>query len=343
VQACAKRDPAVAVRAFALTDRSRVYGFYGHDDGGELAVAYRSTTVEDLSALQRLRAYMRHIWLAGDDVFYLCHYERFEVFLTAVILRFRGKRVFVMNDSKFDDYERRLLRELGKSMLYAPYSGALVSGERSASYLRFLGVRGKIETGYDTIDVRSVANDALEPPDIVLPNEYFITVSRLVAKKNIGLTIRAFEAASRGIDKPVELLIVGGGPEEAGLRALVEKLGIKDRVRFIGEVPNQKAISLMARAKALVLVSKSEQWGLVVNEAVACGVPVIVSEAVGAHDGLVRNFVNGFVVESDNEPGLARAMLAILRGSQQLAASPAEMYAASVDRFADAVRSLTQK
>jgi glycosyltransferase involved in cell wall biosynthesis len=343
VQACAERDPAVAARAFALTDRSHVYGFYDHDDGGGLVVAYRSVAVEDLSALQRLRAYMRYLWFAEDDVFYLCHYERLEVFLTALILRLRGKRVFVMNDSKFDDYERRLPRELGKSVLYAPYNGALVSGERSASYLRFLGVRGKIETGYDTIDVRAAALDALEPPDIGLPNEYFIAVNRLVAKKNIGLTIRAFQAACREIDKPVELLIVGEGPEETSLRAMAETLGIKDKVRFLGEVPNRKAISLIARAKALILVSKSEQWGLVVNEAVACGVPVIVSEAVGAHDSLVRNLVSGFVVESDNEPGLARAMLAILRGSQQLAASPAEMYAASVDRFADAVSSLIKK
>src|SRR5262249_20971506 len=148
------------------------------------------------------------------------HYERPEVFFTAIILRFRGKRVFVMNDSKFDDYERSLSRELAKSILYRPYSGALVSGSRSADYLRFLGVRGKIETGYDTIDVRSVAQDALEPPEIELPNEYLITVSRLLKRKNVELAIRGFQEASRETGKAINFLIVGSGPEEASLRAL---------------------------------------------------------------------------------------------------------------------------
>lgn len=338
VRACVGRDPAIRARAFALTDLSTIYGFYSHDDSAiEIIVAYRSKVVEKLSFAQRMRAYMRHIWFADDDVYFLCHYERFEVFLTAVVLRLRGKRVFVMNNSKFDDYQRYILRELLKSLLYKPYCGALVSGIRSANYLCFLGLRGKIEMGYDTIDVRSVARRMLDRPNIELSENYFIAVNRLVKRKNVELTIRAFHAVCREIDKPVNLLIVGEGPEEEPLRALTRLLGIEDKVQFIGNVPNDKVVSLIAPAIALVLASTSEQWGLVINEAVACGVPVIVSDNVGARDCLVRSFVNGYVIESNNEPGLARAMLSISRNRQQFATRDAEMYAAGVDRFADAV------
>lgn len=344
VQACIGRDPAIEVRAFALADQSNTYGFYDHDDSVvRLAVAYRSTAVEDLDSFQRLWAYMRYIWFAGDDTYFLCHYERFEVFIAAVVLRLRGKRVFVMNDSKFDDYQRHLLREAGKSLLYKPYCGALVSGSRSANYLRFLGVRGKIETGYDTIDVRSVADSSREPADIELPDRYFISVGRLVQRKNIELAICAFHAACGEQDTPIHLLIVGEGPEQASLRALARRLDIGDKVLFLGKVPHNKIAALIARAVALVLVSTSEQWGLVINEAVACGVPVIVSDAVGARDALVRNLVNGFVIEGGNEPGLTRAMLTISRDRQQFASTDAEIHAASVDRFADAVWGLLEQ
>ena len=337
----ARRDPSISIRAFALADQSITYDFYDHDDGAvELATAYRSCIVEELGRLKRLWAYASHIWFSTDDVYFLCHYERFEVFVTALVLRLRRKRVFIMNDSKFDDYQRYILRELAKSIFYIPYCGALVSGARSAAYVRFLGVRGKIETGSDTIDVRSVTRAGPGSLSSGLPTEYFISVNRLVSKKNVELTIRAFNSAYRDMDRPVSLLIVGDGPERALLGELVHCLGIEDRVIFLGNIPNDLTVSLISRAVGLVLVSTSEQWGLVVNEALACAVPVIVSDAVGLANLSIRSFVNGFVIESNNQLGLTRAMLAVYRGDPRLETQRPEMYAASVDRFADAVLSL---
>ncbi len=180
-----------------------------------VTVAYRSATVEDLSFLQRLRAYMRHVWAAEEDVYFLCHYERPEVFLTAVVLRLRGRRVFVMNDSKFDDYQRYIFREVGKSIMYIPYSGALVSGTRSASYLRFLGLRGKIELGYDTIDAEQGKEGARPLPAGLKPKSFFITIGRLVERKNIEIVIRAFAASCREREHTIDLVVVGEGPEKS--------------------------------------------------------------------------------------------------------------------------------
>jgi glycosyltransferase involved in cell wall biosynthesis len=262
------------------------------------------------------------------------------VFLTAVILRLRLKKVFVMNDSKFDDYQRYIIREIGKSILYAPYCGALVSGARSASYLRFLGVRGKIETGYDTIDAEQVSEKSLPLPERLKPKNFFITISRLVKRKNIEMIIRAFTAFCQESEHSIELVIVGEGPEEQALLRLADYLHIGHRVHFVGRIPNERIPSLLVNSIALVLMSSSEQWGLVINEAVACGVPVIVSEAVGARDTLVRNFVNGFVIESDNLQGLTRAMLAVWRDAGGIIPSPDISRAADTGRFADAVMNL---
>lgn len=341
VRSCQRRDGEISTRIVALADHSKTYNFYkGEDAQPEVTVAYRSATVENLTLLKRLRAYMRHVWFAGDDVYFLCHYERPEVFLTAVILRLRMKKVFVMNDSKFDDYQRYIFRELGKSILYTPYCGALVSGARSASYLSFLGVRGKIEVGYDTIDAGQTSDKSLPLPERLKPKKFFITISRLVKRKNIEMTIRAFAAFCQESEHSTELVIVGEGPEERALLELADSLNIGDRIRFVGLVPNEEIPSLIANAIALLLMSSSEQWGLVINEAVVCGVPVIVSEAVGARDALVRNFVNGFVVESDNLPGLTRAMRAVWQDAYGLVPPADIARAANTERFADAVVNL---
>jgi L-malate glycosyltransferase len=341
VHSCQNRDEKIGIRVFALADRSRTYDFY-HDEEvrPEVTVAYRSATVEDLSLWKRLCAYVRYVWVADEDVYFLCHYERFEVFLTAVVLRLRRKKVFVMNDSKFDDYQRNIFREVGKSIFYTPYCGALVSGARSASYLRFLGVGGQIETGYDTIDSEQMREKSRRPSEGLNPKTFFITVSRLVARKNIGMIIRAFAAFCQESEPSIQLIIVGEGPEKQTLLDLADCLHVGHRVKFLGLVPNEGIPSLVANSIALLLMSSSEQWGLVVNEAVACGVPVIVSEAVGARDTLVRNFVNGYVIEDDNLLGLTRAMLAVLRDANGLVPPGHIARSANVECFADAVTSL---
>lgn len=339
VRRCGERCPRIQATIFALADKSSVYSFYetGGDTDPNVTVAYRSVIAEELGFRKRLQAYARHVWFANADAYFLCHYERPEVFLTAIILRLRMKKVFVIGDSKFDDYQRQVFREAAKAIFYLPYNGALVSGARSASYLRFLGVRGRIEVGYDTIDSHRISKRDVSPRENVKPKSYFIVVNRLVKRKNTESVITAFAAFCKENPAPIDLLIVGEGPEGAALRGLADQLGVADRVRFCGAIPNEQVLPLLADALALVLVSSSEQWGLVINEAVACGVPVIVSDAVGARDSLVRNFVNGFVVEVDNVQGLSRAMAEICRDPGRLNSPEHLSRAATVDCFADAV------
>jgi glycosyltransferase involved in cell wall biosynthesis len=96
------------------------------------------------------------------------------------------------------------------------------------------------------------------------------------------------------------------------------ELGIEDRVRFSGYVPPENTLPYYSMAHALVLPSITtrygkELWGLVVNEAMNQGVPIIASDAVGAvAGGLVRNGENGFVVPQRDSRALAHAIQMIL-------------------------------
>jgi 1,2-diacylglycerol 3-alpha-glucosyltransferase len=111
--------------------------------------------------------------------------------------------------------------------------------------------------------------------------------------------------------------VSGAGPLEEKLRAQVRTAGLDDRIHFPGFLQYHELPRLYARAGALVLASLSDQWGLVVNEAMAAGLPVLVSERCGCAPDLVENGGNGYTFDPQDVAGLA-----ILLG--RMAASSAE-------------------
>jgi glycosyltransferase involved in cell wall biosynthesis len=129
-------------------------------------------------------------------------------------------------------------------------------------------------------------------------------VGKLIPKKRPADFVAAFSAARRTAPG-LRAVIVGAGPLEAELR----NAAAGQPVAFAG-FQNQSALpACYAAADALVLPSDGgETWGLVVNEAMACGVPAIVSDAVGCVDDLVRDGESGFAYPCGNVPALARRM-----------------------------------
>jgi glycosyltransferase involved in cell wall biosynthesis len=119
-------------------------------------------------------------------------------------------------------------------------------------------------------------------------------------------------AAFRAIDDPAARLeLVGNGSQEEQVRELA---GQDERISVVGYVPQQELPERLARARCLVLPSVTtsqakEPWGLVVNEAMHAGVPVVATEAVGAAaGGLVRDGLNGFVVPERDSGSLSTAI-----------------------------------
>jgi glycosyltransferase involved in cell wall biosynthesis len=248
----------------------------------------------------------------GADHVFISTFAPAEFFLTALFLRFFGRRVYAMQDTKFDTKQRFLLRELIKVMLYAPYHGVLVSGTRTKSYMHFLRVpKEKIFLGYDTVSidrVRALANSPPAPNGVPQNERHFTIISRLVPVKNVAMAIAAYDKYKRlAGPSACDLHICGSGELEDHLKSDVAKRGLSG-VRFHGFLPAAGVARILATSLALILPSTKEQWGLVVNEAVAMGLPILCSENVGARDSLVRTGVNGYVFEPDNAEGLAYLM-----------------------------------
>ena len=273
---------------------------------------------QSISATKRVAALIRCVLRERPDVIFFCHFERPEVFASALLQVFRGRTAIIMMESNWNDCPRSLKREVFKLPLFAPYAFGLVGGPASARYLEHFGLPPeRIRPGYDTVSgerMRRLAN--ANAADIAFDDRPIVVISRLIAKKNLLRLLEGYAQYRRLCPAPRRLEILGNGPEENALRTKIATDGI-DGVELPGFLDQKDVATRLSRALCLVLFSTVEQWGLAVNEAIALEIPVIVSSTVNAASTLVRNRINGAVIEPDNTDGLART-LAELSGNESL-------------------------
>ncbi len=133
-----------------------------------------------------------------------------------------------------------------------------------------------------------------------------IFVGQLIPRKGLELLLEAMRPLFD--DYPdLRLSVVGAGSEAQALQDRTHTLRIADRVKFEGMLSSDLIQSRIALADVLVLPSRWDGWGMVVNEALSAGVPVIVSDRCGAAD-LIQHGVNGFVFRSEDVDGLRQCL-----------------------------------
>ena len=235
----------------------------------------------------------------------------------AVWARRHGVRSVMMSDSQHRDRARRLWRErLKRHWVSRHFDAAFVSGAAAAAYAESLGIPGHlIWRGYDVVDNGLFARRAAEAradetrlrAALGLPRDFLLYVGRFVPDKNLHRLIEAF---ARAADHPAldgwQLVMVGGGVLEAELRRQAAPLG--RRIQFCGFQHLDRLPDYYGLAQALILPSVSEPWGLVVNEAMASGLPVIVSRQCGSASDLVFPGVNGTIIDPEDPRDIARAI-----------------------------------
>ena len=299
--------------------RSRTYAWkpIKGDDSFERHTLFPDGVAEEIPPRRKLRSFLRVLGRYRPVGVFLCNQDQPEILAACALLRLRGIRAYAMLDAKFDDSQRKVLKEAAKQIVFRLYRGGLVAGQRHRDYYRFLGLpQDWARTAYDTVSIERVRRQAgtdLAPGGKPHGERDFVVVARFVPKKNIQTAIRAyarFRATCPGASQ--RLLLSGSGALETEYRALIAELGV-DGVVFCGFLNADAVARTVADAMALLLPSVEEQWGLVVNEAVALGIPVLCSDNVGARDTLVRSGVNGFVLEAGNHEGFAACMALLAR------------------------------
>ena len=232
-----------------------------------------------------------------------------------------GIPLVVVSDSRIIDMPRHPFKEWLKSQLLHGYSAALVAGSQSRQYLLKLGFNAEaIFQPWDVVDNLLFAQMAAQRPPPPPQERPFLCVGRFISEKNHALLLRAFRMYQlQGGSRP--LLIVGCGPLESEILGGCADLPDPGAVSVVPFEQFEQLGLRYAQAHALILSSQKDTWGLVVNEAMAAGLPVIVSSACGCEVDLVEEGVTGWRFEA-NAP---QQLVDCLRRTDQQSAEAREL------------------
>jgi glycosyltransferase involved in cell wall biosynthesis len=242
------------------------------------------------------------------------HRPEYWAMLFVCILLRRKRAVFV--DSTAYDRPKSRFKEAAKRFFFRRCNGFFCYGIRSKEYVASYGVderkisyRCQAAALPHDYDVAAVRRYYRERPPGMKNGPRFLFVGRLSAEKGLYDLLEAFKAARA--DLPAARLdIVGSGSIERELKDCVKSDDLESAVAFLGTKSVEEIGELLMHSDTLVLPSHSEPWGLVVNEALSYGCPVVVSDICGCVPELVVDGNSGFSYPSGDVPGLTAAMIA---------------------------------
>ncbi len=265
------------------------------------------------------------LWRGDYDAYIKCINGRFVLPITYLVARLKRKPFVLWTGiwMRLETTAHRFLAPFTR-YIYRHADAIVVYGRHVRDYLVTEGVPSeRIFLAAHAVDNevyrRAIPLEAqirLRHQLGILANQKVILyLGRLEEVKGLPFLIEAFASQQR--DDAV-LVIAGTGSKQVELENLARKTGVADQIAFAGYIRPEEAVLYYAIAHVCVLPSitmayGNELWGLVVNEAMNQGVPVIASEAVGAAaGGLIEDGVSGFVVPERDSASLARALQRML-------------------------------
>jgi glycosyltransferase involved in cell wall biosynthesis len=281
----------------------------------------------------------KHNWLLNVGIGHALESARPEVILCGgynylaswqalLWARWHGTPFLLWSESSLQDSRSgRPVVEFLKTEFLRGCSGFVVPGRAALDYLRFHGIEeDKIHTAVNAVDndlfasaaecARRIA--AQRRIELGLPNRYFLFAGRLVREKGVFELLSAYARLDATLRQQVGLVFVGDGVArqdlEAGSRGVAP-----GTIKFAGFAHRDQLASYYALADMLILPTYTDTWGLVVNEGMACGLPVILSDVAGCAADLVTDHWNGRIVPAKDVEALASAMGALAGQTDQLA------------------------
>lgn len=280
----------------AATERMYPWQPARGDEPFEWITLFPGLVLEELARGACAGAMRRALERDRPDALGIVGYVRPESMAALSWARRHGRPTVLMSESQKIDHPRVWWKEAIKRRRVARFSAGLVGGPRHRDYLVELGMpAARIALGYDAVDNDDFAarvEAARRSPEgrRGLPESpYFLAVNRFVPEKNLPRLIRAFARYRRQTrsSRPWDLVLCGGGPGEVDVDDAIRASGFGDAIRRPGFLQADELARRYAFAGAFVHPSLMEPWGLVVNEAAACGLPLLVSDRAGCVDTLV--------------------------------------------------------
>jgi glycosyltransferase involved in cell wall biosynthesis len=207
----------------------------------------------------------------------------------------------------------RVVESLKKNF-FDKCDGCIVPGTAAGEYARQMGVSPEYifmaPNAVDNDRFASHANAARRNAprvraELNLPARYFLFAGRLVKSKGIFELWEAYGSLNEDVRSQFGLVFAGDGPLRPELESIAKSIS-PGTIRFAGFAQRDELASYYGLADCLVFPTHSDPWGLVVNEAMACGLPVICGQSAGCAADLVK--ANGRLIDSRNVDQLVHAM-----------------------------------
>lgn len=297
-------------------------------------VALPGQTAESVSRMVMWKSMWILIDRVNPDVVAVAGFSTVDAFAALSWCRLHRRPAILMSESKWDDKPRASWKEGIKSLIVRQFSAALCGGTPHRNYIAGLGMRPeRIFLGYDVVDneyfcqraalARKTPSLVRHLPGLEDPRPFFLASARFVQRKNLGCLLRAYSqyrkrASESSLNQEAwRLVILGDGEEREALQALIDEIGLRDvslpGFRQIDELPAYYGL-----ASAFIHPALQEQWGLVVNEAMAAGLPVLISQSCGCARDLIIDGVTGFTFDPGNTAELADLMFRVSTGQYDL-------------------------
>ncbi|MFK4385532.1 glycosyltransferase family 4 protein [Bradyrhizobium sp. USDA 223] len=265
-------------------------------------------------------------WRDPADIVVLAGYERPVVWLQALILSLKRRPFALFCDSTLYDQPQSFWKGVAKRIIFNWADGIFCYGVRAMEYVSYYGVpssKSFVRCQAAALPKDYSAETAFERRIEKAPRNApprYLYVGRLSPEKSLDHLLLAFKQVAASIPG-AQLNLVGKGPAEQELRNLVAQLGIQHGVTFAGPKFDSDLFDEYCKASCLVLPSYSEPWGLVVNEAMSFGCPVVVSYRCGCVPELIADRKTGFSFEWGEVNQLAEKMIAVPNSFSDIAAT----------------------
>jgi 1,2-diacylglycerol 3-alpha-glucosyltransferase len=231
-----------------------------------------------------------------------------------------GKKSILLSESTENDFARSWWKELIKSWIVKQFDAALVGGNPHKRYLVNLGFSAEsIFLGYDVVGNENFHPDNIKNLPEPINKPYFLGINRFVTKKNLSFLISAYFAYCQVIGENAwHLVLCGNGELRPELEQQIRELNLTEFVHMPGFLQQHELLPYFSHASCFIHASIQEQWGLVVNEAMAAGLAVLISNRCGCYEDLIIEGVNGFGFDPENQEELTNLMIKMSSGDVDL-------------------------
>ncbi len=291
------------------------------EEGYRRETLFPERLYEDLSSQDIHQRMQEKLQSLDPDAVFINSYSTPDA-LSALLWCNKNNRIAVcMTDSREADAARVTWREYIKETLVSQFDAALVSGSESSRYMQLLGIPDSVITlGCDVVDntyfheasQNERAAGSTQLPGLDDDRPFFLASARMMNRKDPLILIRAYAAyRNRMVEEggtPWRLVVLGDGELRSAVKNEIALLSCEADITLAGWMHLDDLPAYYGRASVFVHTALVDQWAVVVNEAMATGLPVIVSDGTGCAEDLVVHGENGFVYPAGDVAALAGFM-----------------------------------